>query len=435
MQLLAQLTPASNAVNRAMVCFGSVCKGVLMPDARRQPPPLVVLNQKALTALQNEISGFPEGPIPIFLASIVLAAAEVLLRRMQNALMHTRGAFKSLEYIRGQRFGGSSALAEAPVLSTRAPDQRQSDSLFGLSLSLDMQIAWYRTSEPPDLPQTFDLSRSQLSVCGLVDTDAKMITFLHSCYHFANRVSDIKYRPRASLQPSLVLEQSRYTAVLSDWLEKHDPPKTSQPTCQALILQVQCLSTMIYLSTILQPYECAYDTFTKQFSQILDLSAQIMSFKDHRRPNSTLPTFQLQTGIFQPLYFMATKCRHPRLRRRAVNLLLKAGVEGPWNAQMMAALAQKVIAVEEKRSFDSLGLEVENLVYVAEKQRIYGSGPVTQSIDLASGHLRFQAQFSMCKDMEALLRAPESESRERHWNVWTEEIGVQTYLSNSSALF
>ncbi|CAM1508969.1 Fc.00g027080.m01.CDS01 [Cosmosporella sp. VM-42] len=67
-----------------------------------------------------------------------------------------------------------------------------------------------------------------------------------------------------------------------------------------------------------------------------------------RRPIS------LEPGVIIPLFLVVTRCRHPRLRRRALGHLKKLKrQEGMWSSEGAAGVAEKVVSIEEGDSFDS----------------------------------------------------------------------------------
>jgi hypothetical protein len=53
-------------------------------------------------------------------------------------------------------------------------------------------------------------------------------------------------------------------------------------------------------------------------------------------------------GILQTLFFTAIKYRHSAHRRRAVELLGRTGLEGPWDVKLLVAVASRAIEIEEE---------------------------------------------------------------------------------------
>ncbi|KAG5983200.1 hypothetical protein E4U55_000541 [Claviceps digitariae] len=60
------------------------------------------------------------------------------------------------------------------------------------------------------------------------------------------------------------------------------------------------------------------------------------------------PSFSADLGIVPPLYVVATKCREPRLRRQAIQLLRSsARREGMWDSELAANIGEWVMHIEE----------------------------------------------------------------------------------------
>ncbi|PHH64966.1 hypothetical protein CDD81_3603 [Ophiocordyceps australis] len=66
-------------------------------------------------------------------------------------------------------------------------------------------------------------------------------------------------------------------------------------------------------------------------------------------PRFIKPSFSADLGIVPPLFVVATKCREPRLRRQAIQLLSSsARREGMWDSQLAARIGQWIMQVEEE---------------------------------------------------------------------------------------
>ncbi|KAF2785807.1 hypothetical protein K505DRAFT_330776 [Melanomma pulvis-pyrius CBS 109.77] len=55
----------------------------------------------------------------------------------------------------------------------------------------------------------------------------------------------------------------------------------------------------------------------------------------------------MEISTTEPLYYTAIKCRHPSLRRRALELMKLARGVGVWDGDAMAVIASHVIDLEE----------------------------------------------------------------------------------------
>jgi hypothetical protein len=64
------------------------------------------------------------------------------------------------------------------------------------------------------------------------------------------------------------------------------------------------------------------------------------------------PLFLLDNGLIFSLYWTALKSRSGPLRRRAISLLESSSQEGVWIGPIQAAIAKRVIEVEEQRPYE-----------------------------------------------------------------------------------
>jgi hypothetical protein len=156
-----------------------------------------------------------------------------------------------------------------------------------------------------------------------------------------------------------------------------------------LVLRNLCLSTIIYASTILGPYETRWDGYAREFREIVTGAETILDNRRRKRPRALTSSstsafiFTPSPGIIQPLYLTVLKYRHPRWRRRALELLRQSDKEGPWDGRLMAAVAQRAVELEEselvRAKSPSIGAEDDMDGHlgdmVAEHVRICGCGP------------------------------------------------------------
>ena len=112
-------------------------------------------------------------------------------------------------------------------------------------------------------------------------------------------------------------------------------------------------ASLIWLSTRLNPTQAVFDEFTHHFQEIIRHAEVYIKAKAVEQP-----TFTFEVGAVPPLYFAATKCRIPALRRRALDLLSEAPrKECIFGASSTAEVACRLIEIEE----DGLGLPIPDL--------------------------------------------------------------------------
>jgi len=124
------------------------------------------------------------------------------------------------------------------------------------------------------------------------------------------------------------------------------PPKEQKA---AILLEVQQLTGFILASAAPFTQETIFDSFEKDFSQIITLAAHFLSNNngsDADPETGCFPAFDM--GILPHLYLVASRCRHPSIRRQALQLLqLGPRQEGIWHRDVLANTAERIMAIEE----------------------------------------------------------------------------------------
>lgn len=139
-------------------------------------------------------------------------------------------------------------------------------------------------------------------------------------------------------------EQKALLSRLAKWstafsITGSSGPSGAVPT-PSILLQILYHISIIWTSTAMSDSETDIDEHTERFSNIIPLCARYLEATragSHRTKEETLwqnkldktphekcrPIFTFYTGIVPALALTATKCRHPHVRRGAVDLLLQ----------------------------------------------------------------------------------------------------------------
>jgi hypothetical protein len=148
-------------------------------------------------------------------------------------------------------------------------------------------------------------------------------------------------------------DQESLIATAVHWLKAFEPLSRSWTDITAFewwksrILRAQMLVTYASLCVMSTSEETVYDSYTEVFSDIADLSAEVLTSKRHA--SSTKRTnFSFDSGIIIPLYLALMKCRHKVIRRKIISLLLSMPWrEGIWDSFFVGRLGQWAMQVEE----------------------------------------------------------------------------------------
>lgn len=129
--------------------------------------------------------------------------------------------------------------------------------------------------------------------------------------------------------------------------------------------------------------ETRYDSATDMFREVISHAEKVsLSVFQDSEPVS----FSLELGYLIPTFFVATRCRDPRTRRRALAILRSyPRHEGAWQSGPAAVIAEKWMQVEERE----LG-EVEDAAQIPELGRV-----VTMHVQVQKNHGRARLGFHL----------------------------------------
>lgn len=478
--LLPQLSHAIPSVNAAAAALGAIyeLQATASSTGKSDERNAIAADQYSLAirAMQQDLQVQRFGTVPLLMICMLLACSELLLRRRSYSLMHIQAGFKLLEERRAEFASAIAASGSSPTSSLEdsagTPSEASisnEDEIFLLFRTFDIHSSTYAdrrvpTMPPPRLwlPPAVLSEKLNPQTMGL-----DLISAIHSCLFFTSTAGQYKYLPAAQVPAFILIEQGRHLGVLNAWLTRLDryvmhrsilrtsAPGTNPKTrTHLLMLRNMCLSTIIFASTILSPYETAWDDYSWYFEEIISGAEEILSARSCARSRSWSPdlnelpdrtysgntdfafTFTPLPGVIQPLCLTAFKYRHSTYRRRAAQLMRSAGREGPWIGALVAAVADRLIEVEESHALPDTAstedLDISALLWgdvdggshvikgpasIPENARISGAG-MDANIDRKKGvgehdaknwtarrSGETRARFFRCRDVEGMLEA------------------------------
>ena len=160
--------------------------------------------------------------------------------------------------------------------------------------------------------------------------------------------------------------------TLEDWRQAFSPlPKGTETKLEhhgfraARCMQIHYLVAFIIINTYLSDDETVFDKYIDQFGTIVNEAQKLLS-TDGGVDEQYKLSFSFDFGVTPPLYFTASRCRDPLIRRRALALMrLSHRMQGPWNSEHSAKCAEEIIRIEE--AGDGLVKSCED---VPEKSRL-----------------------------------------------------------------
>jgi hypothetical protein len=147
------------------------------------------------------------------------------------------------------------------------------------------------------------------------------------------------------LENAFLLQQ--WISAFETWMNEHRDSMTEMERKGTKVLGI--LKNMCFVSLHITRtdgnVQTAWDVFNPQFKEAVELAEDVLLPADE----FPIPTFSLDMEIVGPLYGVASRCRDPYIRRRAIRLLKScARQEGMWNAALTGRVAQRVIEIEEE---------------------------------------------------------------------------------------
>lgn len=202
-----------------------------------------------------------------------------------------------------------------------------------------------------DIPDNFE-TMDELRYClqNLADQALRFARRSHPAKNSSDNVPREAMRQLEVEQNYLLSQLAKLSVAFSLFRASRSKNHTQH---SLLVLEMYLHAQHIWISTALSSSEVVYDDYLSSFAAIVPLASAYLDqgplssqYHEPQAGNST--TFE--THVIPPLYYVAVKCRHPLLRRSALDLLRRAPTrrENLWQASVTGAIAGHIIEVEER---------------------------------------------------------------------------------------
>ncbi|KAL0940545.1 C6 zinc finger domain protein [Colletotrichum truncatum] len=311
---------------------------------------------KSIVLLRAELSRQTTASIRVAIASCILfICMEYIRRRFESGYRHLQCGLSLLKQI-------------SPRPSTTDPSSSDSglstDPLVDVLSRLDIQSKLLKNELHPGLCSQIFGSNEGIpsSFSSLREARHHLNKLLATAHNLELECQ--KYGPTYNFTNpfELLCGQKCLRNDLVSWTQSFNSLKVnngallSQEKLAHDVLPIYHTLAYVITEIALQPGdECVFDKYTKQFKFIVESSKEIL--------NTYLPTilaemlsghctarfsFIADWGLIPPLYFVSLKCRDPRIRRKAIDLLANSlHREGIWDGPTAAVIASEVVRLEE----------------------------------------------------------------------------------------
>lgn len=174
----------------------------------------------------------------------------------------------------------------------------------------------------------------------------------------------------------------------------------------AKTLRIHQVVAAMWLKRCTTPEETANDESMRDFQTAVGLAESIQhvagSLEQRRALNSSSFLFDME--IVSPLYYVASKCRHPQIRRRAIAVLKRTQRrEGLWDSDVAGAIAERQTEIEEANLTVLDGSELP-----AEEDRVHNIQITSEKGTLPKKH-----------DLTIHMRP---KGVDGPWHIWKEQL-------------
>ena len=368
--LVLQICQSEPAVRHAVLAVSSLHEGMvqattLTPHANAEGRNAFALYQynRAIACLLDQMRTVDARPLVPLLTCVLFVCIELMQSKDRESLLHLDQGRQILNQL------GRKPSARNPEIDLIK--QHLVPMYTRLSLTLLMF-----GGEPVEIPTPLKTLTELPMIFETIDeVRYALYDFMDACLRFAKKthVAKLTEIPSEQMrafkkeQDYLLRKLAKFNVAFS--LYRSTKPRDG-PAGSIALIQIHVHTTFIWVSTALSQHETVFDDYVDTFSAIIPLATEFVnslsapppSHDQHAGGRATGPApsaadtrrfaalFTFEMYIIAPLYFVAAKCRHPIIRRAALDLLRRnpGRRENLWRANVMAAIAERTMRVEEK---------------------------------------------------------------------------------------
>lgn len=371
-KLIFQISLREPAVLHAVIALAATHKRGVTPGQVRRPFPVVdhagaamdpnerlALQQynKAIRHLGPHLENKGGESVRITLAScVVFTCIELLKGDNETSRAHLKSGLNLLRQVQSNTKSdwADDNLSEAFTRIYIQPSLFCQGSEFG-----DMAIPTSRNRPRSHVPLIFD---------SLAEARRHLDWLLHDTHRLSAEASSLTLPSGEQIPHNLIQQREMLQATSSAWLRAFSASTNSRTRTRSLgsdaavafgaplLLLYHRMAAIMIATSLRRGDETVFDSFTQDFATMLQncidlwdrVAKAMQNAGGHSRSGGSVLSFTADMGFIPPLYWMTLKCRVPRFRRFAAHLIRSAPHrEGMWDGVLAAAVAHKIIELEE----------------------------------------------------------------------------------------
>ena len=301
------------------------------------------LNQynKAIMSLSKRLSGDTSIEVAL-MACILFVCIEFLRGDAEPAVKHFNSGMQIALATLSNRESKHAKATVARIKEHILPFFNRIEllsTLFGHDASWEYQVDLHDA-----VPKTFrNMRDARDSVVHLANISVRFIRYMKYRKYERFVLPDDLARQEAILLQYDIWAETLDKLLLSDEITERDLDA-------AKTLRIHQVVGATWVTRCTTPEESKNDESMTEFETVVGLAEAIQNIAgtSAQRKYMDSSSFLFDMEIVSPLYYVGTKCRHPVIRRRAIQILKGTQRrEGLWDSNMAAAVAERIMLLEE----------------------------------------------------------------------------------------
>ncbi|KAI0166842.1 hypothetical protein GGR52DRAFT_581645 [Hypoxylon sp. FL1284] len=354
----------------------------------------------AINTVVNSFSQDASSQRTSLMASVLLACFDSFIGDHKQAINQIQSGLRLLETLRAQRRNSFLPSLEEPVeqdlvqMFTRLAIQAKSyDMAFHFPQPYVIRLTPQNKAQPaspssdggspvptghPQLPDKFlSLIEARQAWDTLCE---RMMRFTEGMFSYTTERSPMGVLPNSLKQYGMGFAEGLETwskAFEPILISRNAPAKSSQEKTAIAVLKMNQIMGEILFYMTFSDTELQFDAYLSRFQEIVNLAEEVVGDEErraaakrcpnphfcHHQPSTQgdfgefgqyaarhiKPSFSADLGIVPPLFVVATKCRDPLTRRKAIHLLrTSARREAMWDSELVARIGSWIADIEEE---------------------------------------------------------------------------------------
>jgi hypothetical protein len=383
-KLVLQLSHSEPSVRHAVSAISAFYQDV--ESSLRHPAGYINANpeaqqewNKATKSLSARIQAHPNCNLVPLVCCLLFTCIEFLRGNVESSMLHVQSGFNILAALLPNSDAASGLGSNFSSNDLKAIK----DHIVPMFSSLNVLCSLAGRITPPIYTPT---AKNDSPHEDFADSRRRLVEISDTCIRFIGEASLKAARFQIDVED--FIEQIKLQTRLDAWcdqldelLERMQAAGTTAKRDALNLLLVHYKVIYIWLRVCATAGEMATDSYHTDFDELVHYAEQVAK---PGMGTGTPQSLSFDIHIMGPLYYAALKCRHPAIRRRALELLqLAPRREGLWNAHHAYATAKRVIELEERnlngQELPDETSRLHGLPLPNDESRIYNLGEMSSN--------------------------------------------------------